>query len=43
MATTNDNQAQPTTNEHENEFYCGICGWVPLADILTHGHPQEGK
>lgn len=26
-------------DEHENEFYCGLCrGWVPIADILTHGH-----
>ena len=36
-------QAQPieATDTHEGQFFCGICGWIDIAEYASHGHGSE--
>ena len=41
-ALQNVNQAEEEENlvhnGKETEFFCGLCGWVPISQFRTHGH-----
>lgn len=30
-------------DEHEGQFYCGLCGWVDISEYAEHQHEKEGE